>query len=282
MIRPIAFLAAAALLATGCSQDGGGRTIVASIYPLAFAAERIAGPGWEVIDLTPPGVEAHDLELTLEQRAAVEEADIVLYMGQIGFQPQVEQAAAEAAGQVVAVPNIRPLAAPGAPLDPHFWLSPALMQTIALDLQLVISRASDPDDEAFDQGQDLFMEVGALGDQYAHALGNCALNTLIVTHEAFGYLIGPFEFEQFGLSGPTPEAEPSLERLARAARLIEGGKAGAVFYEQEGRATAQAFAEEAEVPALPLSTLESQPTEGDYFTVMEDNLDSLREGLQCR
>jgi hypothetical protein len=35
------------------------------------------------------------------------------------------------------------------------------------------------------------------------------------------------------------------------------------------------------VPALPLGTLESDPTPGDYLSVMRSNLASLEKGLQC-
>jgi zinc transport system substrate-binding protein len=106
---------------------------------------------------------------------------------------------------------------------------------------------------------------------------------MIVSHEAFGYIAESFGLEQFGLAGVTPEAEPAADRLAQARTLIEAGEAGAVFYEEheDARKLAESFARDEGVPALPLSTLESRPVEGDYFTVMEDNLESLREGLQC-
>jgi zinc transport system substrate-binding protein len=264
-----------------CSPEEGGRTIVASVYPLAFAADRIAGPEWEVIDLTPPGVEAHDLELTLEQRSAIEDADMVIYLGDIGFQPQVENAVAEATGKVLEEPPFQQI---GGVIDPHFWLQPNLMQDVVLDLQVQIGNASEDDEESYSRGQDLFVELGNLGRTSADALRDCSHDTAIVSHEAFAQLFGPSEIRQFGLSGLTPEAEPTAERLAAARRLIESGRAGAVFYEEheDAERIAEAFAADAGVPALPLSTLESRPVEGDYFTVMEDNLESLREGLQCQ
>src|SRR5687768_4633838 len=90
------------LLALGaCSPSPGEGTIIAAVYPLAFAAEHLARPGAEVIDLTPTGSEAHDLELSLEDRAAIEDADFVIYLGDIGFQPQLEQAVKEARGTVL-------------------------------------------------------------------------------------------------------------------------------------------------------------------------------------
>ena len=42
----------------------GNDAVVAAFYPLAYAAEQIAGPRRAVRNLTPAGAEPHDLELT--------------------------------------------------------------------------------------------------------------------------------------------------------------------------------------------------------------------------
>lgn len=246
-------------------------SVVGSFYPLAFLAERVAGRGWEVIDLTPPGAEAHDVELSLEDRVAIETADIVLYLGNVGFQPQVEEAVAEARGRVVAVADV--LAADPA-ADPHVWLDPDHMARMA---EVVASAIPGASSVALEE------DLVELSDHYRSGLAGCESRVMVVSHEAFGYLADAFGLEQFGLSGPSPEAEPTVERLAMAEALLER-EAGAVFFEVGGEPEriARTVAQDAGVPALPLSTLESQPPSGDYLSVMEDNLASLRHGLGCR
>ena len=54
---------------------GGDRAVVASFYPLAYAAERIGGQRVDVTDLTPAGAEPHDLELSPDQVDEVLDAD---------------------------------------------------------------------------------------------------------------------------------------------------------------------------------------------------------------
>ena len=57
---------ALAVLLTGCRAPGtGGPTVVTSFYPLYFLADDIAGRFNDVVDLTPPGVEPHEYELTV-------------------------------------------------------------------------------------------------------------------------------------------------------------------------------------------------------------------------
>ena len=270
-----------AAVAPGCSTPPDERTIVTSVYPLAWVAREVAGAGWTVIDLTPPGAEAHDIELTLEQRAQIEDADVVVYLGDIGFQPQIEAAVNEARGDVVSVGDALIVHPPGESergADPHIWLDPGAMRTMA---ELVANETSAPHSRT----EAVRRELADLEAEFAKdlPLTRCQHRVAIVTHEAFNYMIGRYGFDQFGLAGVTPEAEPSAERLTEARRLIDAGEAGAVFYEEhdDARRVAETVADDAGVPALPLSTLESRPAEGDYLTVMEDNLESLREGLGC-
>lgn len=90
---------AIALALTACGSDddaavesaGGEGTdlsVAATFYPSAEAATRVAGDRVEVTNLTPAGVEPHDLELTPDQVDDLEDADVVLYLGK-GFQPAV-------------------------------------------------------------------------------------------------------------------------------------------------------------------------------------------------
>ena len=287
-VTRIATLALAGCVLAACSEAAADRkTVVASIYPLAWVAERIAGPDWEVIDLTPPGVEAHDVELSLEARAGLESADLVLYLGDIGFQPQVEAAVDEANGRVVAMADELlhpPQAGPPESSDPHLWLSPGAMRTFS---SLIANELTELDPQGIYQqrAERVKEELAALEGRFAATLdvSACRYRTAIVSHEAFDYLIGQYGFEQFGLAGLQPEGEPTAARLGRAGDLLDQGRAGAVFYEpeEESRRIAESLAADHGAGAYPLSTLESRPDVGNYPSVMEGNLETLRQGLGC-
>ena len=88
-------LALAAAVAPGGASAGAATKsvdVVAAFYPVAWVAEQIGGKRVAVTNLTPAGTEPHDLELTPDQRDAIEDADLVVVMGS-GFQPAVEDAA---------------------------------------------------------------------------------------------------------------------------------------------------------------------------------------------
>src|SRR5512132_3836541 len=85
--------------ATGCTRAGSATSarteqdqlaIVTAFYPLQFIAQRVAGDLATVSNLTQPGAEPHDLELTPRQVASLTTASLVIF--EKGFQPAVDEA----------------------------------------------------------------------------------------------------------------------------------------------------------------------------------------------
>jgi zinc transport system substrate-binding protein len=278
-----------AAVATACAGQGGDRkTTVASLYPLAFAAQRVAGDGWEVVDLTPPGTEAHDVELSIRDRAALDDAELVLYLGDLGFQPQVEAAVEETPAEVVRAAEGLDLLEgheeEGELFDPHVWLDPASFSAIVERTADGLAEV-DPDgaDGYRTRAAELVSDLDAVDSRYREGLSDCRSDTLVVSHEAFGYVAARYGLKQLGLAGLEPEGEPTVATLEEAAATLSAGDARAVFYEagEEARRIAETVAADAGVIPLPLSTLESEPPSGDYLSVMDDNLEALRRGLEC-
>src|SRR4051812_29173976 len=126
----LAFALAGLLVCAGCgatSRDSGRRSVVAAFYPLAFAAERIGGEAVDVRNLTPPGAEPHDVELSPREVGAIQRADVVLYLSH-GFQPSVEDAVRDAHGtklDALAGLDLRgESAGEDGTVDAHVWLDP--------------------------------------------------------------------------------------------------------------------------------------------------------------
>ncbi|NYI03489.1 metal ABC transporter substrate-binding protein [Allostreptomyces psammosilenae] len=90
------------------SAEGGSTQVITGMYPMQWLAEQVGGTDVSVENLTEPGTEPHDLELTARQVGAVGEADLVVYID--GFQAAVDeavdqQAADRAFDALVAVEN---------------------------------------------------------------------------------------------------------------------------------------------------------------------------------
>jgi zinc transport system substrate-binding protein len=271
-----------------CSSGGSGSKqlrVVASFYPLAWAAEKIA-PDAKVTDLTPPGGEPHDLQLTARQRLEIQNASVVFTLGK-GFQPEVERAAKDARGRVVDLLeglDLLPSTEKGLQADPHVWLDPKLMVSIVGKIALIIQDIDPAGDDYVGRARNLDQAIEREYTSYFQTLSGCALKILVTTHEAFGYLAKRFGLTQLGLTGLTPEAEPSAAQIQHVRQIAGRGEVGAIFYEDsdEGRRIGRSVASDVGVPALPLHTLESDPAPLDYIGQMERNLPNLKRGLRCR
>lgn len=277
-----------ALGAAACAGDssGGRVNVVAAIYPLAWAAGQIGGDRVGVEDLTPPGVEAHDATLTAAQRADLQTADIVVYLGEIDFQPDVERAVGDAGGTVIDVTTELGIRSEtGDPFDPHLWLDPAEMAEVVRLVADALATTDPSGADGYARREEAALDaLEDLDASFRTGLSDCAFTTFVVTHEAFGYLAGAYGLRQLGIEGLTPESEPSAARIQAAVQAIDQGRAApVVFYEgtDAGQRVGQSVAESVGVPALPLNTLESDPAPLDYISATEENMTNLREGLRC-
>src|SRR5690606_4041378 len=207
MLRRAIAVTAALTFATACTPSSNGddatHRVVAAFYPLQYAAERVAAETAGVTGLAPPGVDAHDLELSPRQVASITEADLVVYLG--GFQPAVDDAVAAYAAAALDVATVVPLRESTSdhdhhddhdhdghghgPTDPHVWLDPLRLATIGDAIADQLS-ALDPDHaETYARNAaDLRRDLEALDGEYRTGLAECARREIVVSHAAFGYL----------------------------------------------------------------------------------------------
>jgi zinc transport system substrate-binding protein len=298
--------AAAALtlvLAASCGADAGsgspgdGLSIVASFYPLTEAAARVGGPVVAVTNLTPPGVEPHDLELDPEQVAKIADADLVLYFGE-GFQPAVQDAVdVVAEGEHVdllqGIGEARSTSDPGEPsggdvVDPHVWLDPILMRRMVDRITEALDRLDPAHAAGFRTRADAFdADLAELDEEYRSGLSSCRRRVLVTSHAAFGYLADRYGLTQEPITGLSPEAEPDPERLAQLASDVERTGTTTIFTETlVSPKVAQTLAREAGVTTAVLNPLEGLTQQqvqagDDYLSVMRSNLAALRRGLDC-
>jgi zinc transport system substrate-binding protein len=280
------------------AADDGRTTVVASFYPIAEAARQVGGDAVDVIELTPAGVEPHDLELAPDDIEVIATADVVLYAGG-GFQPAVEEALAEATGVVADVTDGLASLPPtldeldeeghddvGLSADPHVWLDPTRFEAMVGNVAQALDER-DPRIDAAGSSAAYGAELEALDAEFRGGLDDCATRLLVVSHAAFGYLADAYDLDQEAISGVSPEAEPDPERLAELRDIVISEGVTTVFVESlVSPAVGETLAEEAGVTTAVLNPLEGLTPEQidageDYLSVMRANLEALRDGLGC-
>ena len=298
----LAFLLAVSLAACGggsAEDEPGDLVVVASFYPLAEAARRVGGPDVTIHNLTPPGVEPHDLELAPDDLELILTADVVLYVG-ARFQPAVEDAIADVEGRAVDVlEGIRTLEPPEGgggehegeaevTADPHVWLDPILYAQIVDHVADVFAAVSPQRAHVVrENAQEFEAELRSLDEDYRAGLENCDGSPLVVNHAAFGYLAAAYGLVQQPISGISPEAEVDPARLAELRELVEREGVTTIFTEElASPEVAETLAAEAGVRTAVLNPLEGLTEEQvdageDYLSVMRQNLMVLKDGLGC-
>jgi len=275
----VPLLLAATVCLVGCSQsdkpdDRASPFIVASVYPLVWAAEEIGGKvGIRVVNLTRPGAEPHDVELSPRDVEAVRDAALVLYVG-AGFQPAVEDAV-EGRGRR---PSLDVLGREES--DPHVWLDPVRFAEVVEELGAAIGSPVT--------ARDVAGAVRDLDSEYRRGLAQCERRTLVTSHRAFGQLAERYDLTELSLAGRSPEAEPSPRELERLINDVRASGATTVFAEPlVSDRLAETVAREAGIEVAVLDPIEGLSQERlnageDYLTVMRTNLAALRRALACR
>lgn len=292
-------LTAAAALLAACGSGGGqpndtgspgtgALRVVASIYPLAFTAQEVGGSAVSVTTLTPAGVEPHDLELATAQVIEIKRADIILTVPGISAVDQaVAQNNPKAALDVTKGVDLLPIpgqaAATADSFDPHIWLDPANLAQLGDNLaQTIGARRPDAGAQSDRRAKEFAKQMSALRGEFLSGTKSCRIRDLVVTHEAFGYMARAFDFTQHGLSGISPDAEPSPARLQQIAQLIKAKGVKTIYFEAlVSPKVAETLASETGVGTAVLDPLEGNTGQRGYPALMRENLAALRAGQDC-
>ena len=300
--------------------SSGTLSVQASFYPLQYVTERVGGDLVQVDSLTPAGAEPHDLELSPAAVDGLRTADAVVYLS--GFQPAVDDAVAQAAPEHAldavhagvegeeahsaeehgAAEESHTEEAHGDEAsaeephaeddhghdhggeDPHFWLEPDRLAAVATEVAHELAEVDPDNAETYESNaEELATELAALDEEFAAGLATCELDTIVVSHDAYGYLADKYDLEQVAIAGLDPDTEPSPARLAEIGKVVEAEGVTTVFSESlVNPKVAETLAAEHGIETAVLDPVENQSDESaDYQQVMRNNLEALRTALDC-
>ncbi|WP_457972997.1 metal ABC transporter substrate-binding protein [Arthrobacter sp. D1-17] len=306
----------------GTAGDGESLKVMASFYPLQYVTEQVGGDLVQVESLTPPGTEPHDLELSPASVAAVEKSAVVVYLSgfQPAVDEAIKQAAPAHALDVSAEAALpaghseEEHASEGATSgteaahseaesseaahseeaghtgeahageDLHFWLDPERLAHTASAVAGQLGEA-DPGNAATYKAnaEALATKLTTLDKDFSQGLATCKTRTMVVSHEAYGYLAEKYKLKQVGISGLSPDTEPSPARLAEIGKVVKDEGVSTIFTETlVNPKVAQTLAADLGAKTAVLDPLEGLTDESsDYEKIMRKNLGALRSALSC-
>lgn len=297
-------------LLTGCGTQpadtaaGDGRLrVLTSFYPMYDFACKIGGDCIDVTNMVPSGTEPHDWEPSTNDLKNLEKADVFIYNG-ADMEPWADDllvSRSDTLHVVEASENVELRTTDGehehahehedadhhhGDFDPHVWLDP---ENAKIEMEAIRDAlcAADPENSTVFQSnyEKYAAELDALDAEFREKLAPLPNRTIVVAHEAFGYLCDAYGLTQVGIEGLSPDSEPDPGRMAEVIDFVREHSISTIFFEElVSPKVAETIASETGAQAKMLSPLEGLSDEqaaagADYFSVMHDNLAALMEAL---
>ena len=267
--------------------------VTASFYPLYDFAKNIGGDKISVSNMTPPGSEPHDFEPAPKDIVQAEKSAVFIYNGGTlepwanKFLGGYNHIAVKASKDVVLQSGV---GEEGQTIkDPHFWLDPVLAQQIVKNIRDGLIQADPANKDFYTKNANSYIaKLQKLDTDFTAGLTNCSQNTVIASHEVFGYLAQRYHFTAEAITGMSPDQEPSSAKMAELANMAKEKDIKYVFFESlVSPRLADTIAQEVGAQAIVFDPLEGLTDEAqkqgkNYISVQYENLQNLRTALQCR
>lgn len=274
--------------------------VTTSVYPLAEFTRAVGGKNVEVSILTPPGTEPHEFNPTPQDRVAIEQSKLFVFVG-AGLEPWVERilpdigniATIEASKGLPLLPAIvrdeREKDSKESLFDPHILADPVLVQGIVDDITQKLSEIDSANTSFYQENAALYkLKLADLDSQFKTRLASCKKRDFVTSHAAFAYLAKRYGLMQIPIAGLSEE-DPSPAKLAEIVELVKEKNINYIFMEKliGNPKLTETVAKETGVKTLVLNPPEDVLAEDietgkDYFSNMAENLENLRLALGCQ
>jgi zinc transport system substrate-binding protein len=286
-------------------QERGGKniTVVATLFPLYDFARHIGKDKAEVVLLIPPGAEPHSFEPRPRDILKIHKADIFLYTGK-AMEPWIEEILKGISGQKpLIIDSAKGIKIAGehndernggheqGTGDPHIWLDFSNAEKMVDTILDGFVRADPSNREFYMQNAEAYkQQLQLLDKKYSDSLASCKKRILIHGgHFAFGYLARRYDLQYLSAyQGFAPNAEPTPQNMIALMKKLRSNNLHFVFYEELVMPRlAETIARETGAGLLMLNAAHNVTKEelekGITFTsLMEQNLENLTRGLECR
>ena len=281
----------AAASAAAAQTDSGAKVkVVTSFYAMEDFAKKVGGDDIEVTNLVPAGTEPHDWEPAATDVQAIQDADLFVYNG-ASMEHWVDDTLSSLGDKTPASVKasegiaLRVGEEPGE-VDPHVWLNPENAKAELANIKDALVKV-DPDHKAdYEANYEKYAaEFDQLDQDFKDKLGAVPNKTIVVSHEAFGYLCDAYSLTQVPITGMDAEGEPDAQTMASIIDQVKSQNIKVIFSEdlvspKVAKQIADATGATCEVLSPIEGLTDEQIAQGeDYFSVMESNLDELMKAL---
>ena len=300
------FLAGCGSSSSETKKDDNKITIYTTVYPLQYFAEQIGGDYVDVNSVYPAGVDEHTFEPTQKDIINIAEADLFYYIGYNleGFVTNAKKTLKNenvdmiAIGEEVHIGEDSPEAEEHnheeeanhghdhGSTDPHLWIDPVYAKEMAELIKDSLSSKLPEQSDTFESNYEaLAGKLDNLNEDYSNTIENAKHSEFLVSHAAFGYWTARYGLDQISISGISTSEEPSQKSLQNLVEEAREHNLKYLLVEQNvSSKLTNVIKNEANLATLPIHNLATLTQDDidkdrDYFSIMEDNLESLDTAL---
>ena len=306
----LALIGAISLSACGSASNAGSNAgssasasdrvdVVVGFYPVADFAKKVGGDYGRVTTLVPADTEPHEWEPSPTDIKAIEASELFIYNG-----ADMEGWVDDTLESVDTSKTVVCEASHGITLrvaaeeegsddedhagehDPHVWLNPENAKAELENIKDALVKADPAHKSDYEANYKTYAKkFDELDEAYRTKLSQTKGHSIVVSHEAYGYLCDAYGLTQMPITGMDAEGEPDAKTMAQIVEFIKENGVKTVFGEDlVSKKVAQTIADETGAKCVQLNPVEGltdkQLDDGeDYLSVMYDNLDKLVDAL---
>jgi zinc transport system substrate-binding protein len=174
--------------------------------------------------------------------------------------------------------------------DPHIWLDLDNAQKMVDNIaSAFVKKDTRYSDYYLKNAHEYKLRLIALDQRYRKELTRCQTKTILhAGHWAFAYLARKYNLTYIAAYNASADSEPSPQKIFALVEKIKGQKVPYIYYEDlVAPRLAQTIAKETGAGLLKLKNghdiSKNDLQSGlSFISLMEDNLVTLKKGMQCR
>ncbi|WP_277291302.1 metal ABC transporter substrate-binding protein [Streptococcus orisratti] len=296
----LAILALIVTTLTGCQNKSStqkGLRIVTSFYPIYAMTKAVSGDLNDV-RMIQSGAGIHSFEPSANDVAAIYDADVFIYHSHTletwagSLEPSLNKSIVKVleASKGMTLSKVQGLedmevsdgVDPATLYDPHTWTDPQMASKEVERIKKSLIKLDPKNKDTYEKNAKSFKEEAKqLTQKYQKKFKNVSNKVFVTQHTAFSYLANRFGLTQLGISGISPEQEPTPRQLKEIRDFIKQYKVKTVFVEKNvSQKMAKTVAKSTGAKLKTLSPLESDPkNQKTYLENVEENLEILYQEL---
>jgi len=275
--------------------------VAVTTFALYDIVKHIAADTVEIVNILPFGVDPHSFEPTPQLMAKIEKSALVIYSG-AGLEPWVSGFHFKSkAIDMSHFVKLRKLDSNEHELhehhdsqcvhsttDPHYWLDFKNMQIATEVITKALIELLPQNKALYEKNEKKYIEMlQRLDSEYKKRLSSCKADTVVVSHNALGYLSRDYGFKVESLTGLSPEAEPSAKDVTRIMNDIKKDGVTTIFFEHfVNDKVIKSIAKDTHINIdvfQPLGNITKDEAAAhlSYEDIMKRNLEKLSKALMC-